>query len=382
MKIITNIILCLVLQVPPALAQPASETQEVDNAAPVLFHVAPMALNSGDPAYRLTASMRGAWDGRGLELHYRTRGQSEWAVSEFTVNGNGLWSAMLSRSAVRSPGFEYFIQSVEADGQPRFRFASPDHPHLVVVNPNKEDRLYNVRKERHDNRAATVAMKFSHINFGQEGRKPLSGSNQDEVLLSDYYNTLEADLTYRFLRDSIYQISFGYGMIGGKLGAATPDREWFDSPNVPDSEKPYERPNIPGFYYGFASAYWEFNDWAGFEARVIMGASHTGFDGGIGALGRLGTVNGIHLDLGIETISDVGFKFTTEFQWDTVPNTRMSLRAVVTDYPTQGHTAVISSYNLTVLLGEVELYGSLGYGLREGHEKGGPVFSGGAAYNF
>lgn len=358
-------------------AQPAKGKQP--RVKPLLVHAAPIVLDSAAAAYSFNVALRGAWAGTALKLHHRTQGKKAYTTQEFTQRTDGRWTAEIPGSKVTIPALEYFIQTVEADGSTVDRFATAKTPHVVVINPVPADRMHQVRLRRHNGKRATARLIFSRANLGQEGRKTSDGHTE---LLSDTFNTLETDLTYRFMRDAIYQIRFGYGMLGGKLGATSPDREWFDSPNVPESDKPSSVPAMPGLYYGFASAYWEFGDWAGLEAKVLMGASHRGFDGGAGVVGRLGTINGIHLDFGIEGISNVGFKFTTEFQWDTVKHTRMSLRAVVTDYPTVGRTAVISSYNLSLLLGEIELYGSLGYGLREGHETGGPVVSGGAAFNF
>ncbi len=392
---ISTLVSVLALAALPTLAQsPAEEAQaraEVDEAAepgseertPFLAHVAPAELEGGTPPYHLSVTMLGPWRGEDLLLHARISGRGAYQVEKFLRSPTGRYVVAVPEQLVQPPGFEYYISSLEEGGSGNVRFASPEVPHYVLVKPYPSLVRREARIERHDGRRARVETSFFHYDLGSATRiYDKNTSKEKRIKFDDRYNTAEASFTYRFLQDQIYQITFGYGMVGGVLGATSPDTTEFDNSDVPDSAKPEDRPHPPGVYYGFGKAYWEFWDAVGVEAKVVMGASHEGFEAGGGILGRVGTLGNTHFDIGVEGISTVGYRFITELNLAAHQSFHFSIRNEITDYPRGGDSATIPTLNLKILNNGVEFAGTVGYAVRQDYEKGGVCFGGGLNFNF
>jgi len=307
---------------------------------------------------------------------------SEFSPIVFQRLQGTTWAASVPAAMIQPPGLEYYIGTVERDGTQVLRFASPESPHFVLVDLSRQDKSSAQRLDAHGGRHTRFAASVHHYNLGE--RKQTSGEmtpGTQPQALPDYFNAMEASVTYRFLKDSIYSVSFGYGMLGGVMGTTTPEREAHSAVNASDVLLSIPRPMKPGVYYGFGTLYWEVGGAFGIEPKLIMGASYDGFEVGAGGLARFGTLTGTHFDVALEGIANVGTRFITEFQWTTVPNFRMSLRNEVTDYPVGGDGGVLPSYNATLLLGQWELTGSVGYGVRFGHESGGLSLGAGLSFD-
>lgn len=391
---IITTVAALVLAIPAGRAQdPGAEAAaeaDVDKAArrdedrrPFLAHVAPAELEGGAPPYHLSATMLGPWRGEDLLLHARVKGQGEYREEKFLRSPKGRYVAVVPEELVQPPGLEYYISSVEEDGSGDVRFASPDTPHFVLVKPYPALLRYEARLKRHQGRRARVEASFFHYDFGATPRLYNKDKKDEQrIYFGDHYNMAETSFTYRFLQDQIYQITFGYGMVGGVLGTTSPDAEEFDHPDVPDSAKPEEGPYQPGVYYGFGKAYWEIWDAVGVEAKVMMGASHKGFEAGGGILARIGTLDNTRFDVGIEGITTVGYRFITELNLAAHQYFHVSVRNEVTSYPYGEDSATIPTLKLKVLADGLEIAGTIGYAVREDYERGGICFGGGLNLNF
>jgi hypothetical protein len=251
----------------------------------------------------------------------------------------------------------------------------------VVVDPTRADQRKTARLARHSNHRTEFSARFDHFNFGATRQQHEHAKAKTKLrLLDDNYNSFEAAIRHAFLQDAIYHISFGYGMLGGVMGTSSPPLEAWLAPNASDLAKEGTRPLQPGLYYGFGTAYWEFADSVGIEAKVMMGASYRGFEGGGGVLARIGTLRGTHFDVSIEGVSNVGYRFITEFQWSTLPHFRMSLKNEVSTYPFGETLGILPTYNATLDLDYLELSGSVGYGTRKGYEEGGFCAGAGIAF--
>jgi hypothetical protein len=353
--------------------------QAAESAEVPLIHHAPPRLFPGQAAYPLAARIGDGWSGREMQALVRVRGEKSYETVRFLRREGGVWVASVPGRFVRPPGLEYYLRTIEADEKLVPRFGSAEEPHMVVVDPSSEQMSHRSRLDRHDGHRAVFKATLSHQSMGArrqsfEEAKPLSALK----LFPDSFNSADLSVTYFALRDELYSISFGYGMMGGIMGTSTPDISAYEVENsaLPSVDKPLR----PGVYYGFGKVYWEFYEYFGLEPMVIMGASYDGFEVGGGLLARFGALTGTHFDISLQGITSVGLRFITEFEWATLEHTRMSLKHEMTDYPVGGGMASIPSYNLTLLLGEWELSGSIGYGLRKGHEEGGLCAGAGLAF--
>lgn len=363
--------LWLVLVVPTA--------QAVESAELPLIHHAPPRLFPGQAAYPLAARIGDGWTGKEMQALVRTRGEKSYEAVRFLRSEGGVWVASVPGRLVRPPGLEYYLRTIEADEKLVPRFGSAEEPHVVVVDPSNDQMSHLSRVERHDGHRALFKATFAHQSMGERRQTSQEAEAMSRLrLFPDSYNTTDLSVTYFALRDQLYSISFGYGMLGGIMGTSTPDIAAFDAENsiLPSVDKPLR----PGVYYGFGKVYWEFGESFGIEPMVIMGASYDGFEVGGGLLARFGALTGTHFDVSLQGITNVGVRFITEFEWATLEHTRMSLKHEMTDYPVGGGMASIPSYNITLLLGDWELSGSIGYGLRKGHENGGLCGGAGLAF--
>ena len=360
-----------------------SEDREQSAGGALLFHSAPSRFEPGETNYELLVRVEGEFAGRAISLQGRRAGSTEYQKFPFLRSEKGDYVAAVSGEWVQAPGFEYYIETEEAHGEVRSRFADARDPHLVIVEPSQAEQNLEVRLKRYEQRRSVIEASFRHISFGQDIRYYDTGEPLPvHRVYADYVNTMEIAYTYRFLQDSIYQITFGYGMIGGALGTDSPDRlEYWDN-TLPQSFKQDSIAPLPGLYYGFGKAYWELFDFMGVEPMLLMGGSYDGFELGGGLTLRFGPMPGSHFDLGIEGITHVGIKFITEFELAAEPWLRVSLRNELTDYPMGEGLATLPSVNVTFLLGSLELTGCVGYGRRKEYDEGGLTLGAGASLQF
>jgi hypothetical protein len=343
-----------------------------------LLHIPPARFERNEGPYDLKATMSGTWNATALELRVRTMGHKSFDTVPFRRSNSNSFVARIDDKLVRPPGVEYYIRSKSPAGTFQSRFATAKQPHLVLVAQNTADKQLKARLERHGGRRTDISTTFKFLNFGQT-RQSLEDSQTGTAMrmLPDWMNELETSVTYNFLHQGIYSIEFGYGMLGGALGANTPALAAYQAPNASDNLLETSQPQRPGVYYGFGTIYWEFGDYFALEPKVIMGASHHGFEGGGGLLARIGTVRGTHFDIAFEGISHVGYRFITEFQWATLKYFHMSLKNEVSTYPYNGRLGFLPSFNATLLLDFLEISTMVGYGVRKGFEEGGFCAGGG-----
>ncbi len=374
-----TILIAALLSSPEAAAD-APELEPPSHGA--VLHAPPARWVEDEEHYRLVADATGRWTADRLEAQVRRPGTIAWTTVPFRRQPRGDLTAAIPAALVRAPGVEYYLRSMDPDGSARPRFATDTHPHTVAVEASKAGRMERMLLARHGGNRVNLAANFHHVNLGSapSSHAMLASIPHKDRSYADWYHLLEVDSTYRFLLPGIYHIKFGFGMLGGHLGQANPDRSAWEalSPDLRWSGAP----TMPGLYYGYTSVYWEIAGWVGFEPRVIMGASHRGFEGGGGLLMRLGPLSRTHFDVAFEGISHVGWRFHTELAWDTVPYVEMSLRTEITNYPMNGDRATIPTFNFKVDLDPVRIHGSIGYGLRKGYAQGGVTFGGGISAVF
>jgi hypothetical protein len=350
---------------------------------PEVIHKAPAEFEVGASRCRLRVVQRGDWTARTLELRVRRPG-GVFSTIRFLRTNTDVWIASIPQEMLRPPGLEYAIYSVDKVGAERAHFASEKSPHHVIIRPSAADLRHDARLESHEGNRSRFQAVFSQRRFGR-GRPSVYEYNvpeEDQRVYSDYFNVLELDYTYRFLKDRIYSISFGYGMVGGKVGIGFPNHAVYQDTGVNQGVLQDDQPERPGVYYGYAKAYWEIAEKVGLEPTLVMGASYDGFEAGFGLLARLGRVTDTNLAFSLLGISSVGIRFATEFEWQTIPHVPMSLRYELTDFPTGEGLATLASYNIRFQIKGAELIGAIGYGTRRGYEEGGLSFTGGLAWNF
>lgn len=326
---------------------------------PVLFHWPLSQVVQDSRPVRIAVEWDREWDGRMVLLHHRNGGGGDFSSLAFEQGPERRWEVEIEPDELAPPTFEYWIESVEADGARIARFGSPGVPQVAAVRTAPSRDRMAERLAGHGGRRSHFQAAFTHFDFGRP-----AGETGRSI---DSFNAFDLAFTYRLLRPGLYQVSMGIRLLGDRLGV--------DSPVF--AQYP------PGAYCGYLAAYWEFGDIFGIEPMVLIGAGAEGFEGGGGITARFGPVRATHFDLGFSGIRNLGWTFVSEFVWTGIPYLVVALRNELTTMPVDDRYGIVPSVKLTGLLpAGVRVHGLIGYGIREGYDRGWLTWGAGMGWEF
>jgi hypothetical protein len=278
-----------------------------------------------------------------LVLHYRTLGAKAFQAQELARNDTGSWVAVVPGAQVSPPGLEYYL---DAGGQPVF--ASPTTPHVtrVVAAAGVERRMRDELRAKH--RRSQIHTLVEYVDFGK--------NTQRDTL--DRYYRIEADFSYRLWAYPLDMLRVGYTrLIGEKESMSRADCGTQQACNVDAGYK------VAGWFeLGLAPI-----EGIGFDGRMMVMATQSGFSvGGRGEL-RVGVRDGTHVATGIEYMADVGTNGFFRFGWGTVPKTPMAATVEITKLPADSADLGIRCYyDITRQLSDTLRLGArLGYAARD-----------------
>lgn len=306
---------------------------------PSVYHV-PIAEAVTGSELVIVADVARGWSDT-LQLRYRLTGAAAWHTAEFERTSDTRYRAAIPGDELAPPSLEYYIASPGHD-----HFASAAHPHPVQVNLPDKEVLINSELERIDNRRARLRAAAELVDFGS---RQINGET-----VEDQYYRLEVDFTYRVLSLPLRAFRLGFTQMLGD----TPATRLGDG-SCPDNQCSIDA----GFRVGgFAELQWRLADQVGFDSRVLIQATQTGFGfGGRGEL-RFGEETGSHFAVGGEAITDVGSNVFVRLGWATVPRFPMAATIALTDYP--------SSHRAHGVRLIYDIAYELGYGVRAGARVG------------
>lgn len=340
-----------------ALAAPAFA--EEPRPAPVaarslVIHVAPLASPAGEPIE--LQAMLDAPFAETLSARWRAIGETGWHDVPFERSSAGGWFAALP--ATPAPGLEYYIRGVDVNGAEVAHFASAAAPHVVRVDPPLFDRLEDLDRRRQLGLRDQVSIEVAAHDFG----------NRYE--LADRFARGEATFTHRLWRQ-IHHIAFGFGTIWGK------------TPVISTPEAHDDGSVAHGMRYGFGELRLRVHPSVFLDARVALGVSHDGFDGGVRGQVIFGKPWRSALFIGGEAFRDLDKTAWVRLQWDTAAPFLMGASIVRTNLP----GVLISSAGLYIaydiaytIAARTTIKAQVSYGARDGasHLGGG----GGIAVDF
>lgn len=351
-------------------------------SAPMLFHVPPSTATAGEPL-ELTATLSESWRLRTVSLVYRRVDRGEWRSVPFRQVSTGDFAAVVPGDDVAAPALEYHVESLDREGRTRRHFASPDRPHRVGVVGITSEQEEQLEERRFGGGRHRFAARSEWSSFGdrcREGFVPAARRpDYTPALLeerTDDFVEFHADYTYRLL-GIVESIHFGFGIVRGHAPRLDYEVE---------VEGRSQDERDPGFNYGWSAIAFRFHRYFGVGVDLYLGATQYGFDGGGGGYLRVGHTAETHFDLGVDYVSNLGYRAWVTFEWDTVPYVPMSLTAEFTDWPDPGDAAgdgVRLWYAASAHVWEgLILSARVGYAARHGSNTGGPVVGGGVAYEF
>lgn len=279
----------------------------------------PPAEATANEALRLTALVTRASE-RTLLLRYRPVGATSWSQVEF-ARGDAEWIAEVPATQVAPPGVEYFIASAH-DGKDTPEFASAESPHQIgVYSDPKEVRRARDMAAR-ANRRSRGHIASEYVSYGRRE----SGGNS----IPDHYYRVDADFSYRLLTYPLEEIRFGYTRLEGYVPKS------FREP--PTQCEGGEEAMGCRLYAGFKVGGWfelglGLAEGVRLDLRGIVVANQESAAPGARAELRTGSIDGNHIALGMELISDVGGSGYFRLGWDTVPEVPMAATVEVTDFP-------------------------------------------------
>ncbi|MDX2091047.1 MAG: hypothetical protein SFX73_24520 [Kofleriaceae bacterium] len=288
-----------------AHAQPGAPSSSAPHS--LVVHVPPLTTPAGEPLE--LEAMLDAPFAEALVVSWRPLGVAAgaaWTDVAFERSSAGGWFATVPTAS--PPGLEYYIHGKDTKGLEVTHFASADHPHVVRVDPTEVDRLEELDLERLGGRRNAFSVDVTGHNFG----------NRYDI--QDQFLRAEATYAHYLLRH-IHHIAFGFGSIEGR----TP---FYDGD--PATEDTFRRTALR---YGFGELGLRLHRSVFFDARVLLGVSHEGFDGGARAVMTFGKPWRSNLSIGGEVIGDLGPTGWVRLQWDTAAPLLMGASVVRTNLP-------------------------------------------------
>lgn len=256
--------------------------------------------------------LAGAYDTRRpphrLVVFVRGHGEPDYHALAMRLDGRGHARVRIEGSDVRTPGIDYFVEAVSADGRPVQVAGSATHPLEVEV---------FVRGDRPEPVEAATRVRFSSelVSF-------------DSTSGDDFFLVNEGDFFHRLDLGVLHGFRMGYGHFlgqGGKL----------------DTEgKTIVDPDPAGFSYGFFEGEFSLARLFGLAGRVTLGlgrpedaSERDGITGGFQLRARIGTAMGTRLILAGEVLPEIGQRAFLGLQWSAGERVPMSTEVHVTDQP-------------------------------------------------
>jgi hypothetical protein len=303
----------------------------------LVVHIAPETSEPGAPI-ELAAQIDAPY-AEALTVRWRALGEASWHDAAFERSSAGGWFATLPPAV--TPGVEYYIRGVDADGGEVAHFASAERPHVVRVEPTTEARLAILQRERLAGFANEVSLDVMEHDFG------------NRYDLTDRFARGELVVTHHFFT-TLDEVGFGVGSISGRTPAMS----------AVDASDP-----LHGSRYGFGQLRLRLHPSVFVDGRVGLGVSHEGFGGNVRGQLSLGKPWRSCVQLGTEYIADLGPSVWARLQWDTAPPVLMGVSVVRTDLPgavlSRGgvYVAYDASYRVTT---RVTVKAQVSYGPRDG----------------
>lgn len=312
---------------PRPTSSPDGEEKAAERREPSVFHEPTMLAHGGQDA-QIHATVFADWEFERVYLAYRSAGGDEFTRIDFKRANQETFVAIVPGDDVQPPGFEYYIGSSSGSEEPHTHYASSSEPHRVVVLNETEKTREAARLARHEGHRSEFELDGEFTNWGRQQTTTSDGQEVGTDALSDWMWSSTLHYRYRFL-SSLYEIAFGLGVIRGHQATYSTDAEG----TVIASPMPGLGEGEPGMNYGYGQVTWEFHRNFSTDARLLLGASATGFAAGIGAVGRIGRLGGTRLEFGGELFEDIGSLAFMGFHWDTLRRVPMGLTVELTNRP-------------------------------------------------
>ncbi len=237
----------------------------------------------------------------GAVLHVRHAGEVAYLSHPMHAAGAGYFRATIAPVQMKAPQVEYFIESVNTQGAAAPLVGTAEAPQTVEVQEPP-------RPEPPPNPSATVAVFTDYADYNR-----LRG-NDFAWQTEGYFGLRYRDVGVRAVRS-------GFGVYRGVGGS------------VYDLDALRLRGRKVGLTYGYLEGEYATSAFIGLIARLALGLTDEGVNGGGQFFVRLGNDKLTNLLLGCEVLGSIGLRGIAELQWNTLPRVPIVIRTEVTNQP-------------------------------------------------
>ncbi|HEX7480639.1 MAG TPA: hypothetical protein VF331_22755 [Polyangiales bacterium] len=281
------------------------------------IEMAPISGALAGSEVELAALVRGDSRFRAVILHVRPLDAAGYRSVPMSLDSRGHTRARVPAELVRTPGFAYFLETVDDHGEGMAAFGSASAPKLALVRgPVAAPAAHGL--------AVRVRYSSEIASFdGTSGR--------------DYFLVNEGDFLYRLRRGALYGVRVGYGDLRGEGGTV----QRLDVDKL--------APQPAGFSYGFFEVELALHRLFGAAMRATVGlgrpdnpsSQRNGITGGFQLRARIGEADGTHLVLAGELMPEIGQRAYIGLAWEAIERVPMSTEIVVTDQPVNSNELAV-----------------------------------------
>jgi hypothetical protein len=300
-----------------ARLQATASTQPPAAAPYARIEMEPASSARAGSDVELAALVRGDGRLRAVILHVRPLDAAGYRSVPMSLDTHGHARARVPAELVRTPGFAYFVETVDDHGAGMAAFGSASAPKLALVRGP-------VAAPAAQGLAVRVRYSSEIASFdGASGR--------------DYFLVNEGDFLYRLRRGALYGVRVGYGDLRGEGGTV----QRLDVDKL--------APQPAGFSYGFFEVELALHRLFGAAMRGTVGlgrpddpsSQRNGITGGFQLRARIGEADGTHLVLAGELMPEIGQRAYIGLAWEAIERVPMSTEIVVTDQPVNSNELAV-----------------------------------------
>ena len=290
-------------------------------AEPTLGHT-PMAMAAEDQPVNLDFTITQTAELASATVHVRSLDQGGWVDCPVRLSSAGGWRATIPAELVRDPGFAYWVEAVDTQGQHSAQFASAEVPHPVYVRASKIATAEWLAARalgglRHEINISGVWTDYRTVG-------PTAGTASDT---GPRFADFRASWRFWLLRGVEY-LEVGVGRLRGT------------------APSPSGTPMAVGFDRGWAAASFNVSRDVALGARVLLGGDESSFRGGGAAFIRFGGERATHLTLESGFTGGVGGHVLASVHSAALPTWPMWLEVELTTEPNQNAWGEVLRFRL------------------------------------
>lgn len=290
-------------------------------AEPTLGHT-PLAMAAEDQPVNLDFTITQTAELATATVHVRKLSEGGWVDFPVRLSSTNVWQATIAPEFARDPGFAYWVEATDTQGQRSVQFASAEVPHPVYVRASKIATADWLALQLLDGRRHEINLSGVWMDYRTFG--PTAGTAAD---IGPRFLDFRGSWRFWLLRGVEY-LEVGVGRLRGTasdgLGKAT----------------------AVGFDRGWAEVAANVSRDVALGARLVLGGDEESFRGGFAGFIRFGGERATHLKLEAGYTGGVGGHVLASVRTGALQYWPMWLEVELTTEPNRGAWGEVLRYRL------------------------------------